>query len=413
MTLNLLTIFGTGLLTFLTPCVLPLVPLYLASLAGGDLKAVASLPRAQLLSRSALFSLGFLAVFTMLGMVASTLGQFLATWRLTIQTVGGVVVLLFGLKFLGIIQVPFLDRVLRADDRKLGQSMNGAYALLLGVLFAAAWSPCVGPVLGSVLTYTATTTTDPYLGALYLATYGAGIALPLLVTAGFAETGLRALRALRRGLPVFERALGALLVVVSSSLLFDLNLLPTPLTAGSAHAASAQPPRMTPPAEELPAMVELYAKDCPICQAMAPIVADVTAHCDGNGVTVRQYDVSTAKHRALIQTYRVVGVPTFLFFDAAGNEVARLVGEQRPEQLHQALAAVRGESCPGLGLLPTDAQPPPPDSIEENVTCPSTNTTAKAASSASTSSAKSLSAATRLPAQPAASPPNACSLASP
>lgn len=187
MTLNLAAIFGAGLLTFVTPCVLPLVPLYLAALAGGDLRRVGSQERGQLLVRALSFSAGFVAVFVLLGLVASSIGALLSAHRVTFQIVGGIVILIFGLKFLGLIEVPLLDRVLRADD-----------------------------------------------------------------------------------------------------------------------------------------------------------------------LAFRAIDINDPVNRHLIDRHRLVGVPTFLFLDTDQNEVARLVGRQSQQTLHQALSAVRGESCADVGALPTD-----------------------------------------------------------
>jgi cytochrome c-type biogenesis protein len=417
MTLSVATIFGAGLLTFLTPCVLPLVPIYLASLAGGDLKAIGTVSRAQLVTRALLFSVGFVAVFTIMGVGASGIGRALVSHRTAVQTLGGILILVFGLKILGVVQVPWLDRVLRARDAQRGRRVTAFGALLMGVLFAAAWSPCVGPILGSVLTYTASATTSPVVGAAYLATYGFGVALPLLITAVFAEAGLGILKRLRRGLPVFERALGVLLIAVAVTMLFGGSLLPDlgrPVLANPQPALAAV--ASTPAA---PTMVELYSKDCPICQSMKPIVATVAGHCEGKGVHFEAMDVSLAENRHLIDAYRLVGVPTFVFLGADGTEVARLVGRQAQDDLFQALAAVRGESCPGVGALPAGETSPishvTTDSFlrPEAESCQSMNSSAAIAGSDLSSSASSPSTTSQPIARAAARRASACSLASP
>jgi cytochrome c-type biogenesis protein len=424
MTLSLATIFSAGLLTFLTPCILPLVPIYLATLAGGDVRAIGMIGRAQLLTRALLFSIGFVAVFTLMGIGASGIGRALVSHKTAVQTLGGVLILLFGLKFLGFVQMPWLDRVLRVDDGQRGKPVTALGSLLMGVLFAAAWSPCVGPILGSVLTYTAAATTSPAVGAAYLATYGAGVALPLLITAAFAEAGLGMLKRLRRGLPTFERALGALLVAASVTMLFGTSLLPdlgAPVLASqpAAFASKLPAPAVSPTAFAGPTMVELYSKDCPICQSMKPIVAAVTDHCEGKGVHFEAVDVSAAENRNLIDAYRLVGVPTFVFLGADGTEVARLIGRQSQDDLFQALAAVRGESCPGVGALPAhETSPMPREPVDspspmERQSCQSMNSSANTAASASTSNASLPSAANLPPARAAAGRESACSLASP
>jgi cytochrome c-type biogenesis protein len=246
----------------------------------------------------------------------------------------------------------------------------------MGVVFAAGWSPCVGPVLGSVLTYTASTTASPALGGLYLGVYGLGFALPLMLIAAFAEAGLRALGRIKPHLPRIEKATGVLLLLVAGLLVHDAA---TGWDDATRPAAVEAEPAQTLPANTspeqaalltaadpvpgaagaseqatraMPLMVELYAEDCPICQRMKPLVEGLIRQCDQKKVRVRTVDVSKAENRHFVREYRVVGVPTFLFLDEHGEEVARLVGAQTEETLTQALAALRGEECPGLGRLP-------------------------------------------------------------
>lgn len=346
MELDLLGIFGAGSLTFLTPCVLPLVPIYLAALTGGRLEDVQGMARGQLMLRALLFSAGFVSVFVLMGLGASSAGAALAAHRPLVQALGATLVLLFGLKFVGFIEIPLFDRVVRGSDARFRHSASGLGALAMGALFAAGWSPCVGPVLGSVLTYTATATSDPLTGGLYLGVYGVGFALPLLITAAFAEAGASWLRRIYPWLPRIERAMGAVLLVVGLSMMWDAtpSVAPEAMAQPGPAVAAAQAPKGR--------MVELYARDCPICQEMKPVVDRLTTRCEGQRVAIEQYDISTATHRHLVGHHRVVGVPTFLFLDEQGREAARLVGRQSPEALEQALAAVTGQQCPGLGQVP-------------------------------------------------------------
>jgi cytochrome c-type biogenesis protein len=354
MTTGLLTVLAAGLLTFVTPCVLPVVPIYLAALAGGDVRSLGSMSRGRLVMRAAFFALGFIAVFTVMGMGASSIGTLLSAHRAALQAGGAALVLVLALKFLGILRIPLLDRVARADDSRLQTRFGALQAVLMGVVFAAGWSPCVGPVLGTVLTYTASTTSSVALGALYLGTYGLGFALPLLLVAAFAEAGLSMLKRLRPHLARLERVTGVLLLVVGLSLGND--------AIASWKEEGAVP--AGPPAAALdkavsvagsPSMVELYAEGCPVCLRMEPLVQSLTDQCDEHGVRVQRIDVSKAENRRLVKQFRIVGVPTFLFLDERGQEVSRLVGEQSEATLREALSATRGVPCPGLGLLPADS----------------------------------------------------------
>lgn len=383
MSFDLITVFGAGLLTFVTPCVLPLVPIYLAALVGGDLRGLTGSGRWRLLWRASLFSSGFVAVFTLMGLGASSVGAFLGEHRGVLQVVGALLVLLFALKFLGLIRVPFLDRVVKADDTRLKTRFASLNALVMGVVFAAGWSPCVGPVLGSVLTFTASTANSPVVGAGYLALYGAGFALPLLLVAAFAGVAARVLDRVGPLLPKIEKGIGVLLLVVAGFLVHD-----------AAGLWSDSDDRHEPVADRsLPVMIELYEEDCPVCRRMKPLMARLEEQCDRHDVRVEAIDVSRKENAHLIERYRLVGVPTFLFLDEEGREVARLIGEQTERTLKQALSALRGEECPGLALLgprPDEETRPgipfPEIENEEMIACPSTSTDATSATRPSRSS---------------------------
>ncbi len=408
MDLSLLGIFGAGIATFVTPCVLPLIPIYLSALVGGDLKDASIRGRGQLVLRAFLFSVGFVTVFTILGLGASFLGAALVRYKVLLQGAGALLILVFGLKFLGLVKIPFLDRVVKADDTRMQTRFGALNALVMGVVFAAGWTPCVGPVLGSVLTYTASATSSPWTGAGYLAIYGLGFALPLLVTALFAEAGMRLMDRIKPHLSTIERVIGALLVVVALGMVWDMA---KDAAVDESQALTAREFTTSKAGKRLPAMVELYAKNCPICKGMKPIVEEIVSECHGNKVLVRAVDVSHGRNRALAKRYRLVGVPTFLFLDRDGNEVARLVGKQSRQSLRQALSALRGETCPGVGPLPQDERDRPlafPKQDREAPSCHSTNTTATAAAKNSNPSNPSGSG-TRPTAPSAGSGPAACS----
>ena len=355
MSFDWLTILAAGSMTFVTPCILPLIPIYLAALAGGAVDSLPQAPRGTLLLRAALFCSGFIAVFVALGVAASSVSGVLMAHRATLQALGGSLVLLFACKYLGLIQVPLLDRVVRGQGG--GQSPYAAVnAAVMGVVFGAGWSPCVGPILGAVLTYTASTTADPWRGAAYLAIYGVGLALPLLATAAAVGPALRALRRVRPYFGVLERITGAALLAVALWLTINATNATNATSATNATNTNsmsgvAAAPLARSAIASTPRMIELYSANCHICQEMMPVVQQVTRECQG-GVEVQQLDVSAAENRALTSTYRLVGVPTFVFLDGEGKEVARLIGRQSPDSLRQALAALRGEACPGVGPLP-------------------------------------------------------------
>ncbi|ABF90574.1 cytochrome c biogenesis protein/thioredoxin [Myxococcus xanthus DK 1622] len=386
MSLGLPGIFLAGLLTFLSPCVLPLVPLYLSFLAGVSLsqlrEAGSGVRRPWGVALA--FSLGLGSVFVALGMAATAMGGLLAEHRSGLLQFGGLALFLLGLKQLGFIQIPWMDGEVRPllGRVRRGGSLLGAF--LFGAAFALGWTPCIGPVLGGVLTYTASSTSEPLMGALYLGTYAAGLSVPLLLVAAAAPLALRWMERAKRHLRKFEVATGVLLAGLGVLLFTDsLELLVPSAEGGEASApvmerrASSSPaasetactseeggdgtcalpeeggvPSFIGPSAlarvERPTMVEFVSQSCPVCQRMEPTVALAEQHCSGKGVEVLRLDVGTAAGRRAAVQYGVRGVPTFLFLDAAGQEVARRVGEQSLTSLWQGLEVIAGGRCAGL-----------------------------------------------------------------
>ncbi len=205
MTPTLPLAFLAGLLSFLSPCVLPLVPSYLAYVGGS-----AQASRSVLIRNSLLFISGFSLVFIALGASASALGGILRENRTILITFGGVLVLVFGLIMLGLIRLPWLYRDTRPQFK--GEASKPWGALLLGMAFAAGWTPCIGPILGGILTLAGTTATLSQ-GVLLLGSYALGLALPFLLAALAIGPFLRFSSGFRRYLPWVERGAGALLVI--------------------------------------------------------------------------------------------------------------------------------------------------------------------------------------------------------
>lgn len=179
--------FVAGLFMFLAPCTLPIVPGYLAFIAGVPLSMLAdptSRARARwLVIRNALaFVCGFSLVFIMLGASAGFLGAFIGPWRGALSQLGGLIIIVFGITMLGIVRVPFLSqesRVALPSFLRLGTLPSSA---LIGALFAVGWSPCIGPILATILLFASSTSTVWY-GAALLAIFSAGLAVPFILTA--------------------------------------------------------------------------------------------------------------------------------------------------------------------------------------------------------------------------------------
>ena len=213
-----LSAVGAGAISFLSPCVLPLVPPYLCYMAGvsvDDFRADAAVAaksgaRTALLASSLAFVLGFSTVFVALGAGASTIGRLLRIWQEPLAMAAGVLIILMGLNFLGLIRIPFLSREARFQAQ--GRPASAIAAYVMGLAFAFGWTPCIGPVLGPILTLAGGRETVGE-GALLLAAYSLGLGIPFLIAALFSGAFMRFLQRFRVHLGRVEKAIGALLVV--------------------------------------------------------------------------------------------------------------------------------------------------------------------------------------------------------
>lgn len=209
--------FIAGILSFLSPCVLPLVPSYLAYVGGSS---AAEFERKRLAIRNSLFFiLGFSLIFIALGASASFVGALLRDYRASLMITGGILVILFGFVMLGLIKIPFLYRDTRQQFK--GDSSNPVGAVLLGMAFAAGWTPCIGPVLGGILTLAGASGTL-LQGVLLLACYALGLGVPFFLSAVALESFLKFSKGIRQYLPVVERFAGGLLVVAGVLMLTGL-----------------------------------------------------------------------------------------------------------------------------------------------------------------------------------------------
>ena len=213
--LGVLVAFSAGLFSFLSPCVLPLFPSYISFITGmsvsdltADLTAVA---RRRVLLHSVAFVLGFSLVFIALGASFSAAGQFLLDYRDAIRRVGGVLIVIFGLYIAGVLKLALFGRTAQWQIREKPAGYVGSLAV--GITFAIGWTPCVGPILGAILSLAGTAETVQR-GVGLLVAYSAGLGVPFLLSAVALGAFLKFFRRYRPFIPVVERAAGVLLVVV-------------------------------------------------------------------------------------------------------------------------------------------------------------------------------------------------------
>lgn len=200
-----------GLLSFLSPCVLPIVPPYLAYMGGVTVGELRGGGRGRAVLAAAFFVLGLSTVFLLLGVAASALGRAVLQWQGWFTTAAGLVIMIFGAHFLGVVRIPFLGREARLDAGDRGGSAFGAY--VLGLAFAFGWTPCLGPILGTILGLAATEASLAR-GTALLAAYALGLGVPFLLVAAFFPSLGGVMAWMRARMGAIERASGLLLWTV-------------------------------------------------------------------------------------------------------------------------------------------------------------------------------------------------------
>lgn len=227
--ISLLSALLAGALSFLSPCVLPLVPPYLCYMAGVSVEdfrsgmegrgnaAGSRSGRWAVLGPALLFTLGFATVFVALGAGASTIGGLLRQHLDLLAKIGGLVIIVMGLNFLGVFRIGLLAREARFRSTAKPATLTGAY--IMGLAFAFGWTPCIGPVLGAILGVAAARETVGD-GALLLAIYSLGLAVPFWIAAGFSGAFMRFLTRFRRHLGTVEKILGGFLVITGLAFMF-------------------------------------------------------------------------------------------------------------------------------------------------------------------------------------------------
>lgn len=223
--ISIFAAFGAGLASFVTPCVLPLVPVYIASLAGPEiLEAKTIVKRMPVFLHSLCFVLGFTLVFTLMGALVGLAGININPNSLLVRRISGSLIIFFGLFMLAALKIPWLNYEKRLSP-SLSKTSSYLRSLLIGGTFALAWTPCIGPILGSVLTIAANSETA-WQGASLLASYSLGLGLPFLIIGAAFGTITPLLRRIQRYSRIIYIISGVILIVVGILILTgNLTLL--------------------------------------------------------------------------------------------------------------------------------------------------------------------------------------------
>jgi cytochrome c-type biogenesis protein len=220
---NVFVAFAAGIFSFLSPCVLPLIPSYLSFISGVSLEDMRhdqtlKRVRARVVLNSVAFIAGFSLVFISLGVSASFLGSLFFGYRNSIRIVGGLFILLVGLYLIGLLRISALERYLQFNLKDKPAGYLGS--VLVGITFAVAWTPCVGPILGAILAL-AGTSGEIGRGTLLLSTYAAGLGLPFFLSAVAINSFMQFSQSFRRYIHAVHMTGGILLVIVGLLLITD------------------------------------------------------------------------------------------------------------------------------------------------------------------------------------------------
>ena len=207
-------LFLEGIITFISPCILPLLPLYVSYFVGGNENGVKS--KYNALVNSLGFVLGFTIIFTLLGTLAGTFGSFIKEQSVIINILGGFIVVLFGANYMGIFKIPFLGRSLRMNAEI--KTFKFLSSILFGMIFAIGWTPCVGTFLGTALMI-AVNSQDIIKGALMLLVYSIGLGIPFVICAILIDKLKETFNFIKRNYKVINRISGIILVIIGISIM--------------------------------------------------------------------------------------------------------------------------------------------------------------------------------------------------
>lgn len=334
--------FSAGLLTVVTPCIFPLIPIYLSILTRSGAT------KRQAFSSTFLFTMGFSFVFILLGMGATSIGILLNDNRALLVFSGGLLLVFFGLLQLKFISIPALERNYSIDG-KVDFSSGLLRAFVLGVIFALGWTPCAGPVIGAVLTYTASKAGDIQTGAAYLAAFSIGVSIPFLVLALFFDTLKDRISRFNRFLPLLQKLTGVLLLGIGIFMIRSSwplaatidNFVPPKMVNTAGEEIS---PTLGMPTEK-PRLVMFKSPHCPVCRSMQPVLRELADDCRGKAIDIVSVDVTQGNNREAQKRFRVQAFPTFAFLSKEGKEELRLVGRIPIKDLRRAASVLIGTEC--------------------------------------------------------------------
>jgi cytochrome c-type biogenesis protein len=328
-----LAIYIAGLLSFFSPCVLPIIPVYFSILLEDK-----AFGWKHLLPRGLVFCAGFTIIFSTLGLGAGKLGALIPEHRGTISLAAGVILLLIGLKLMDVITIPFLDKSYSINVSKFKTKFRLLNAFILGLLFALIWSPCIGPVLGGILTYVSVKSMNPLDGAFKLFVFSTGISTPLILSIFFLDPIMKFTRNNKYFILTLQKVLGAVLILFALSLFGNVTML-----ADRPDTPSGADKIICP--DKLPLFISMISFDCETCQDMLPVIKELKDNCDGKVIEFRTINVADPEYAYAVYKLGMLGTPTYVLMDTVGKESQRFMGYQTKEELDKAIFKMTGKKC--------------------------------------------------------------------
>ncbi len=333
--MNIFTIYLARLLSFFSPCVLPIIPVYFYSMTDENNHSWK-----KLFPRGVVFCLGFIVVFIIMGIGAGGLSSVIIDHKAVINLIAGIIILLLALDFIGVINIPFLQKNYTPKYSRLKTSMPFLNSFILGLLFALTWSPCIGAVLGGILTYVSAVSGNAIQGGWYLFVYGIGLSTPLLVASFFFEK-LKGFTGRNHFFVMAVKKILGLVLVIFALMLFSqvLKLADIENKKELEHASNVLIPN------KLPVFLTLMEPDCESCKDMTTIIEKLKNSCGNKTIEFRDVDIKNQNYAYIAIELGIIGTPTYVILSEQGEELIRFAGGQTIETLNSAIKKVTGKNC--------------------------------------------------------------------
>lgn len=339
--------FLEGIASFISPCVLPMIPIYISYFTGQDYNK-----KNKALTNSVGFVIGFSIIFVLLGVLASSIGSFVLKYQNIIKIVFGAVIIIFGLNMMEKIKIPFLNRTLKINSKK--KDFNFLSSILFGILFSIGWTPCVGAFLGSALMM-ASTEGEILKGSILLLCYSIGLGIPFIISSLLIEKLKKLFTWIKEHYNLINTISGLFLILIGIIMIGQVifnnietkenklivenqieenvivkdDIIEENEEGGNIMDVNSKNFKEEVLDSKLPVLVDFWASWCGPCKMMSPVVEEIANEMQGKTKVCK---VNVDEEQALAMEYSIMSIPTFLIFKD-GKVVNSVIGVQDKEKL--------------------------------------------------------------------------------